>query len=299
MNSAYLDWFTVTSFPLFAYESDRPLGYKAWWNLPALPKFNTDTLAVRHFLWKIGRKWIDFGIDGWRLDVANEIDDESFWQEFRRQVRAGNPEAYIVGEVWTEARRWLKGDMWDAVMNYLFTRACIAFFIGEAVDHAELAKTSFHTLDPTGAPAFRQAIETLENLYHPHVVAVQLNLLDSHDLPRFLTLARGDLSALRLATLFQMTYTGAPSIYYGDEIGMTGGHDPANRAAFPWYTSEPWDKNLLHDFQRFIALRHARPRCGGVRSRCSTLEMTSSPTPGSSATRRWSWPSTWRPPRSG
>ncbi|MBV8078200.1 MAG: alpha-glycosidase, partial [Planctomycetaceae bacterium] len=82
-NSAYLDWFTVTSFPLYAYESDRPLGYKAWWNLPALPKFNTDTPAVREFLWGIGRKWIDFGIDGWRLDVPNEIDDESFWREFR------------------------------------------------------------------------------------------------------------------------------------------------------------------------------------------------------------------------
>ena len=106
-------------------------GYKAWWNLPALPKFNTDTPAVREFLWGIGRKWIDFGIDGWRLDVANEIDDDAFWREFRRRVRGGNPEAYIVGEVWTEAQRWLQGDMWDAVMNYLFTRACIAFFIGE------------------------------------------------------------------------------------------------------------------------------------------------------------------------
>ncbi|MBV8610635.1 MAG: glycoside hydrolase family 13 protein, partial [Singulisphaera sp.] len=258
-NSAYLDWFTVTSFPLYAYESDRPLGYKAWWNLPALPKFNTDTPAVREFLWGIGRKWIDFGIDGWRLDVPNEIDDESFWREFRLRVRAGNPEAYIVGEVWTEARRWLKGDMWDAVMNYLFTRACIAFFIGEAVDHEELAKTSFRTLDPTGAPAFRRAIEALEGLYHPNVVAVQLNLLGSHDLPRFLALARGDLSALRLATLFQMTYTGAPSIYYGDEIGMRGGHDPANRGAFPWYSSETWDNRLLHDFQRLIALRNSRP----------------------------------------
>jgi neopullulanase len=90
-------------------------------------------------------------------------------------------------------------------------------------------------------------------------VAVQLNLLDSHDMPRFLSLARGDLSALRLATLFQMTYTGAPSIYYGDEIGMRGGHDPANRGAFPWYSSETWDKSLLHDFQRLIALRKSRP----------------------------------------
>ena len=90
-DSAYLDWFTVNSFPLNAYDLEKTLGYKAWWNLPALPKFNTDTPAVREFLWGIGRKWIDFGIDGWRLDVANEIDDDAFWREFRRRVRAGQP----------------------------------------------------------------------------------------------------------------------------------------------------------------------------------------------------------------
>jgi cyclomaltodextrinase / maltogenic alpha-amylase / neopullulanase len=258
-DSAYLDWFSIHGFPLNAYEGGKALGYKAWWNLPALPKFNTDTPAVREFLWGIGRHWIDFGIDGWRLDVANEIDDDDFWREFRRRVHAGNPEAYIVGEVWSEARRWLRGDMWDAVMNYLFTRAAIAFFIGEAVDRDELARTSFRDLDPTGAPAFRRAIEAVLGLYHPNINAAQLNLLDSHDMPRFLTLARGDTSALRLATLFQMTYPGAPSIYYGDEIGLTGGHDPLNRGAFPWDDGDSWDRELLHDFQRFIALRKAHP----------------------------------------
>jgi neopullulanase len=149
--------------------------------------------------------------------------------------------------------------MWDAVMNYLFTRACIAFFIGEPVDRDELAKTSFRALDPTGAPAFRAAIERVLDLYHPDVNAVQMNLLDSHDMPRFLTLARDDASALRLATLFQMTYPGAPSVYYGDEIGLRGGHDPLNRAAFPWDKTATWDPGLLHDFQRFIALRKQRP----------------------------------------
>ncbi|MDE2506036.1 MAG: glycoside hydrolase family 13 protein, partial [Planctomycetota bacterium] len=127
-NAAYLDWFTVNGFPLNAYDAEKQPAYKAWWGLPALPKFNTDTPAVREFLWGIGRKWIDFGIDGWRLDVANEIDDDDFWREFRRRVRAGNPDAYIVGEVWSDSQRWLNGgDMWDAVMNYQFTRACIAF----------------------------------------------------------------------------------------------------------------------------------------------------------------------------
>ena len=139
-NSAYLDWFTVNEFPLNAYDAEKAPNYKAWWGLPALPKFNTDSPEVREFLWGIGRKWIEFGIDGWRLDVPNEIDDDDFWREFRRRVRAVNPEAYIVGEVWADAPRWLQGDMWDAVMNYQFTRACIAFFIGEDVNVEDLAQ---------------------------------------------------------------------------------------------------------------------------------------------------------------
>jgi neopullulanase len=258
-DSAYLDWFTVKEFPLHAYDAEKSPNYLAWWGLPALPKFNTDSPEVREFLWGIGRKWIEFGADGWRLDVPSEIDDDDFWREFRRRVRAVKPEAYIVGEVWTDAPRWLQGDMWDAVMNYQFTRACIAFFIGEDVDRDELARTSLHPVGPAGAEAFRRAVERLIGLYHPNVTGVMLNLLGSHDMARFVTLAKGDQSALRLATLFQMTYPGAPSVYYGDEIGMAGGHDPANRGAFPWHKPETWDTDLLHDLQRLIALRRARP----------------------------------------
>ena len=187
---------------------DEKPNYGAWWGLPALPKFNTGCPEVREFLWGIARKWIEFGIDGWRLDVPNEIDDDSFWREFRHRVKAGNPDAYIVGEVWTDAPRWLQGDMWDAVMNYHFTRACIAFFIGEEVDEQELRRTSLFPPGDPGAEAFRKAIERLIGLYAPSVTGVMLNLLGSHDMARFLTLARGDRSALRLATTFQMTYPG-------------------------------------------------------------------------------------------
>ena len=183
------------------------------------------------------------------------------------RVRSVNPDAYIVGEVWSEAQRWLQGDMWDAVMNYQFTRACIAFFIGENVNLEDLSRTSLHPAGRPGAEAFRRAIERLIGLYHPNVTGVMLNLLGSHDMARFLTLANGDLTALRLATLFQMTYPGAPSVYYGDEIGMAGGHDPANRGAFPWHRTETWDAELLHEFQRLIALRRERPalRLGSFR----------------------------------
>ncbi len=259
-SSAYLDWFTVHGFPLYAYDPHKSPAYQAWWGLPALPKFNTVTPAVREFLWGIGRKWIDFGIDGWRLDVPNEIDDDDFWREFRRRVRAGNPEAYIVGEVWIDSQRWLNGgDMWDAVMNYQFTRACISFFTSGQIALEEFRRNSMWPPHPPDAETFRRQIERLHEIYHPNVTAVQLNLLGSHDTARFVSIARGDQSALRLATLFQMTYTGAPSIYYGDEVGMNGGHDPANRGAFPWHRQDTWDTDLLHTFQHFIALRRERP----------------------------------------
>jgi cyclomaltodextrinase len=253
-DSAYLDWFEVRGFPLYAYDPDRAPNYAAWWGLPALPKFNIRTPAVREFLLGIARRWIDLGIDGWRLDVANEIDDDDFWRTFRTRVKSGNPDAYIVGEVWQESQRWLHGDMWDAVMNYLFTRACIGFFIGDGADRTELDRTVLSSARPMDATAFRREIGRLLGLYHPNVDAVMLNLLDSHDMARFITLARGDASALKLATLFQMTYVGAPSIFYGDEVGLAGGHDPANRAAFPWDSSR-WNLDLLHEFQRQIALR--------------------------------------------
>ena len=258
VNSAYIDWFMIDEFPLNAYEHDKVPAYRAWWNLHALPKFNTNTPAVREYLWNIGRQWIDFGIDGWRLDVANEIDDDDFWREFRRRVRGANPEAYIVGEVWVDSTRWLNnGDMWDAVMNYQLTKACLAYFVGPEIDEQELRPTSLYPVGPSDVATFRSNVERLLALYPWSVTSSMLNLLGSHDTARFLTLARGDQSALRLATLFQMTYPGAPSIYYGDEIGMKGGHDPANRGAFPWHAKDTWDTELLHEFQRLIALRKA------------------------------------------
>jgi neopullulanase len=267
-NSPYLDWFTVRSFPLYAYHDDRSHAYDSWWNLPALPKFNIKTPAVREYLLGVARRWIDFGIDGWRLDVANEIDDDDFWRDFRRTVHLGNPDAYIVGEVWVESQRWLEGDMWDAVMNYLFTRACVGFFIGTEVDRQQLDITALSAAKTLDAPSFAREIDRILGLYHPNINAAMLNLLDSHDMARFLTLARDDKSALELATLFQMTYIGAPSIYYGDEIGMTGRHDPDNRRAFPWERGDTWDKHLLNTFQRLIALRRSSPalRRGTYRS---------------------------------
>jgi neopullulanase len=268
--SPYIDWFTVYDWPLHPYPTagERP-GYEAWWGLPALPKFATATPAVREFLWGVGQYWIEQGIDGWRLDVPNEINDDEFWREFRRRVKGAHADAYIVGEIWEDARRWLAGDQFDGVMNYVFTRACLSFFAagtGEMDEHA-VQGTGLFPIPPFDAQAFGAAIEHLLGQYPWPATLAQLNLLDSHDTARFLTIAGGDDSAFRLATLFQMTFPGAPCVYYGDEIGMQGGPDPGSRSAFPWNPSL-WNDDLRSYVKRCIALRHQHPvlRRGGYRT---------------------------------
>jgi len=255
--SPYVDWFIIHSYPLRCYQSPRGQhGYEAWWGQPALPKLNVATPAVREFLWDVACHWIDFGIDGWRLDVPAEIDDDEFWREFRRRVRGRNPEAYIVGEIWGEAQRWLQGDQFDATMNYLFARACLGFFSGGNLLQEEVARTGYHSIDSLDAPAFLGEVRRLLGLYPQPVVEAQLNLLGSHDTPRFRTLTRGDDTTYRLATLFQMTYPGAPCIYYGDEIGLEGRHDPDCRGAFPW-DERRWNQDMRSYVSRCIALRKA------------------------------------------
>jgi cyclomaltodextrinase len=239
----------------------RDFGYRAWWDLPALPKLNTDNPEVRAYLYGVAEHWIRFGIDGWRLDVPEEIKDVGFWREFRRRVAALNPEAYIVAEIWEERPEALQGDQYHGLMNYPFMSAVLSFV---AADHHDDAVIGSHFeirahVRRDDAPAFARQLEHLLGVYDPAVVASQLNLLDSHDTPRFLTMASGDVASFRLATLIQMTVPGAPSIYYGDEIGLPGGFDPDCRRSFPWQAPETWDRDLLAYVSAAAALRHANP----------------------------------------
>jgi cyclomaltodextrinase / maltogenic alpha-amylase / neopullulanase len=253
--SAYLDWFRVHRFPLDPYGDAEP-GYDAWWNLPALPKFNTATPAVREFLWGVGERWLAFGADGWRLDVPNEIDDDAFWREFRRRCRAVDPSCYLVGEIWDDASRWLAGDQFDAVMNYPLARA-IYGFVGHAFADNEVARSGLRKLEPLDAPAFADTLTELLGRYPGEIVSAQLNLLGSHDTPRALTVLRGDAAALRLAYLLLFTLPGAPCVYYGDEVGLEGGHDPGSRNAMPW-DDGAWDHELFDWMRRLGALRNER-----------------------------------------
>jgi cyclomaltodextrinase len=240
-------------------DSLADLGYRGWWDLPALPKLNLEEPAVRDLLWGVAEHWIRFGADGWRLDVPGEIPDPAFWAEFRRRCRDANPEAYLVGEIWEVAPEWTSDERFDAVMNYPLAEAILGFVGGESLNepllrsHNEYALTQ--RLDGAG---FAARLTELLEAYDPDVTAVQLNLMGSHDTPRLASLLGQDRDALRLAFLLQATLPGAPCIYYGDEIGMAGGLEPESRRAFPWDESR-WDHELLGFVRAALAARHAEP----------------------------------------
>jgi neopullulanase len=236
--------------------SRRHLGYQAWWDLAALPKLNVDEPAVREYILSVGEHWVRFGIDGWRLDVPEEIPDPAFWREFRRRVRAINPEAYLVGEIWQLAPEWV-GDRFDAVMNYPLAEAILSFAGAGVLDEALVRR--HHEYGPRVRPldgaAFGRRLEEVLGAYGDRHAGVQLNLLDSHDTPRYHSLVREDRAAYRLAVLLQATLPGAPCIYYGDEIGIAGGIDPDSRRAFPPGPAS-WDGELLGFVRSCLRLRH-------------------------------------------
>ena len=240
--------------------SYKAIGYQGWWNLPALPKFKVETPQVREFLFGVAEHWIRFGIDGWRLDVPGEIDDDQFWQEFRRRVRAINPEAYIVGEIWHEAQRWLQGDQFDATMNYLVTAAALSYFGSDHLDMDVINQSGGlqNRVHPMDGMAFGGEIDRLYHLYAEEFTFSQLNLLDSHDMPRFVSCVNGDKIAFQQALLFTHTFPGAPCIYYGDEIGIDGRHDPECRKSFLWDENN-WDSSLYSYTKACIKLRKDHP----------------------------------------
>ncbi len=254
--SPYLDWFIIARWPLRPYASDaaHPPNYACWWGLPALPKFNVRNPGVRAYLLEVARYWMAFGADGWRLDVPTEIDDDSFWRQFRQVVKTANPEAYLCGEIWRPAQRWLQGDQFDAVMNYPFSRAALSFFGAQTLKRDY--RPGGYPLEPLTAPSFARQIDELHALYDGAILQAQLNLLGSHDTARALWIVGEDKSALRLCVLFQMTMPGAPCLYYGDEIGMTSPQDPFCRAAYPWHGEQQSGRDLLMFYRQAVGLRH-------------------------------------------
>ncbi len=234
--SLYKDWYTIRSFPVGP--PSRP-NYECWWGHGSLPKLRTENPAVRAYLFNVARKWTTMGVDGWRLDVPNEIPHD-FWIEWRKLVKSINPDCYIVGEIWDNANAWLQGDQFDAVMNYRLRDLCLQFL----------------ALGTTSPTAFDTALAHQRQDYPEQVNFALLNLLGSHDTERLRTVCAGNEQREKLGVLFQMTYPGAPMVYYGDEIGMEGGKDPACRGTMVW-DKKKQRAELLEWYKAMIALRRA------------------------------------------
>ena len=245
--SPYADWFHVNEFPLSV--KDGIPTYDTFGFYSNMPKFNTGNEEVRKYLLGVAKYWIqEIGVDGWRLDVADEV-DHHFWREFRDVVKAAKPDAYLVGEVWSDSLSWLMGDQFDSVMNYPFSDKVLAFF-GGGMDGYQFASHM-------GSLLMRYPQQTNE---------VVFNMLCSHDTPRLLTRLGGDKRKLKLAIVFLFTYMGTPCIFYGDEIGLQGGADPDCRKCMEWNPSRQ-DRELFNFYRMMIVLRKNNAALRGGRFR--------------------------------
>ena len=255
-HSPWLDWFKVEQWPLSAYDGAKQANYISWVGNRALPQFNHDNPQVKEYIMQIGEYWLEKGIDGWRLDVPSEVTTPGFWQEFRDRVKAINPEAYIVGEIWSDASQWLDGTQFDGVMNYRFAEPTIAFTSGDRFI-PEYAQHHYEPYPAIDARQYSDRIKKLLNLYSWEIQLTQLNLLNSHDTSRLLSSTGSDRDTIHLATTLLLTFPGAPCIYYGDEVGLLGGKDPDCRRGFP--ERSEWDLATFKHHQELISLRHQYP----------------------------------------
>lgn len=235
-NSKYINWFYDLKFPVRRPQSEKEKpGYACFAYEPKMPKLNTSNEAVQKYFANVGTYWIrEYHIDGWRLDVANEI-DRNFWRKFREAVKKENEEAILIGEVWENAESWLRGDIFDSTMNYEFRRICRDHIIGDNKNAITAAKQ----------------LEQMRLRYPTNLVNGQLNLLDSHDVPRFLSLCRGELGKWKLACILLMLFPGVPSLFYGDEQAICGMKENEYRNPMVWSQNPQ-----LYEFvQKIIEIR--------------------------------------------
>jgi glycosidase len=233
--SKYKDWFYIKDFPV----DKEKVNYLTFANnIWRMPKLNTENPEVVEYLLKVAEYWIkEVGIDGWRLDVCDEV-DHAFWREFRKTVKKANPEALIIGEVMHESSAWLRGDQLDSIMNYPFKHLSIDFFAKRVINAEE----------------FDSGLTDNRVIYMKKINSNMFNLIDSHDTARFLTDAEEKIERLKLAAAFQYTYIGMPYIYYGDEVGMVGGNDPDCRRCMIW-EEEKQDRDLFNFYKTLNRIR--------------------------------------------
>ena len=267
------------SFFRFNNEHEWPYNefYEGWWGHNTLPKLNYEqSPELKEYILNIGRKWVrePYNVDGWRLDVAADLGfteeyNHKFWKEFRAAVKAERPDALILAEHYGDTSRWLGGDEWDTVMNYDAFMEPITWFLTGMEKHSDSRRDDLYG----NAEAFKNSM--IYNMAHMPGPSLQtaMNELSNHDHSRFLTrtnrrvgrmntlgsdaASQGiDKGVMREAVVMQMTWVGAPTVYYGDEAGVCGFTDPDNRRTYPWGKE---DQELLSFHKEAICIHKDNP----------------------------------------
>ncbi len=298
-NSRYAHWYSIVRWD-DPTTPQNEFDYKGWWGVKSLPEFNEDQNGIVHgpreYIFHACKRWMDpngdgdpsDGIDGWRLDVAEEV-AKPFWKEWYAFVKQINPAAIVVTEIWHDASGWINEKLTDATMNYMFARAMVEFFINQK--------------KAISGPEFAKKMNELKQRYGLKHLNLLWSMLDSHDTDRLASMIlnpdRGydreagprdnpnylvrkpnaqERQVQKLIVAFQMTFAGAPIIYYGDEAGMWGADDPDDRKPMTWPgmqfepeshhplpgKTRPVDENgfdpeLFAFYQKLIKIRHAQP----------------------------------------
>ncbi len=247
--------------------------YEGWWNHDTLPKLNyEESRELYEYILRIGQKWVSapYYADGWRLDVAADLGhspetNHKFWEDFRKAVRQANPDALILAEHYGSAKDWLRGKEWDTVMNYDSFMEPMTWFLTGMQKHSDDYRADMLN----NASAFWCAMIFYGAEFAMPSLMTTMNELSNHDHSRFLTRTNRkvgrsntlgpeaadegvDLSVMREAVLIQMTWYGAPTIYYGEEAGLCGFTDPDNRRTYPWGRE---NKELIAYYKALTALR--------------------------------------------
>ena len=224
--------FDETKVPVEVRDDDGPIvepSYKAWWGVPDMPKVNFESKEARQWALDVTKHWIEnFDIDGWRMDVAKEL-DFSFWKEFRDIAHKANKDTLLISEIFGDTSQWLQGDRFDGTMNYSFREAMTDYFATKRINNKE----------------FADSLANLYSMYSFEALSSCQNLLSSHDVKRFLNRCGNEEDGILGAIFLQATFPGIAGIYYGDEIGLGGADDPFNREPFPWHSEESWNSTIL------------------------------------------------------
>lgn len=246
--------------------------YDGWWAHSNHPKLNYEnSQELYDYIMEVGKKWVSppYNADGWRLDVAADLGfskefNMKFWRDFRKAVKSANPQAIILAEHYGDPKDWLMGDQWDTVMNYDAFMEPITWFLTGMEKHSD----QYNTGKYNNAADFEVSMRYFMSRFSRESLMIAMNELSNHDHSRFLTRTNkkagrlhnmGDgaadadinIAIMREAIIFQMTWIGAPTIYYGDEAGMTGWTDPDNRRTYPWGNE---NKDLLEFYKKLIAI---------------------------------------------